>query len=134
MKYLLFLLIIAIICVPSVSAMEINLLRESYFAGETFQANITGEFISSLTVNNIFFMKDGKEVGLAFYLLKISDREYWVYVDLPQQTGNYTFAIKNALYKEDGVLKGNEKEKAFGIKQSITSLYKDIADKTAGKF
>lgn len=135
MKYLLFLFIIGIIIfVPNVYAMEINLLRESYFAGETFQANITGEFAGSLKVNNIFFMKDGKEVGLAFYLLKISDREYWVYVDLPQQIGNYTFAIKNALYKEDGVLKGNEKEKAFEIKQSITSFYKDIADKTAGKF
>jgi len=135
MKYLLFLFIIGIIiCVPSVSAMEINLLGDSYFSGETFQANITGEFIGSLTVNNIFFVKDGKEVGLAFYLLKISDREYWVYVDLPQQIGNYTFAVKNALYREDGVLKGNEKEKTFEIKQSITSFYKDIAEKTAGKF
>lgn len=134
MKPIILLFVIAAVsCIPFSWAMNIDIARSSYLPGETFQANITGEFVQPLTVNNIFFMMQGKEIGLAFYLLKISNAEYWVYVDLPQQTGNYTFAVKNVLYKENGTLTGTEKEKSFEIIQTTSSLYKDISDKTTGK-
>lgn len=139
MRYPIFLLIAIILCIPllaqSACAAEITLKKQSYLPGETLQANISGEFLDSIAVNNIFFVNSaGKEVGLAFYMLKISDKEYWVYVDLPEQAGNYTFAVKNVLYKEDGVLKGNPKEIPFDIKQTISYFYKDIIEKTTGKF
>lgn len=133
MRLFILLIILIILSIQPTLALEINASKTSYLPEETFQVNISGEFVAPLSVSNIFFIKQEKEVELAFYLLKISDKEYWVYVDLPKQTGNYTFAIKNALYKEDGVLKGTEKKLEFEIKQTISYFYSDIKEKITGK-
>ncbi|MFH1249256.1 MAG: hypothetical protein V1660_03830 [archaeon] len=128
------LIIISLILIPNVTALDISLSKKEYFPSETFQANITGQFFKPLEVNNIYFMdSEGKEAGLAFYMLKVSETNYWVYVDLPSKVGAYHFKIKNALYREDGVLKGTEKEEIFEIKNSISSFYKDIESELSSK-
>lgn len=123
-----FFLILLILVTPSVHALEINLQKGSLLPYETFVAEINGEFTNPLDVKNIFFInKDTeKEIQLPFYLLEITKQRYYVWVNMPETAGNYRFAIKNALYNEGGILKGEEKSIDFEIKSSLSSEYKSL--------
>ncbi len=124
----LFLLIAFIAIIPSAYALEISLQKGSFFPGETFLAEINGGFTNALSVKNVYFInKDlGKEVSLAFYLLEISKQRYYVWVSLPEITGNYKFSIQNVMYRESGTLKGDERGIDFEIKASLSSVYKSL--------
>ncbi|MFH0832009.1 MAG: hypothetical protein V1886_04065 [archaeon] len=107
---------------PSVNAFEIKLNKQTLLQGETFLAEINAEFAEQLTVSNIFFYMNEKEIEPAFYLMQISKEKYFVWVDF-SNTGNYSFAVKNILYKENGVLKGSDKEAEFKVIASVNSLH-----------
>ncbi len=126
--FLIFLLLATfIISISNASAFEIKIAKTNYLPEETFQAEISGDFMEELAIDNIFFYKDEKEFPLAFYLFQISNEKYFVYVDLPTIAGNYSFAIKNILYKEEGKLKGESKKVNFVVRKSISSIYDEIS-------
>ena len=133
---ILLLVFIVISQIVSVNALDINLAKSSYLPGETFQAEISGEFSKPLTASNIFFLNEqGKEIALAFYLIEIvKSKDYYVYVDLPLQSGKYSIAIKNALYYENGTLKGTEKKINFQVNESIALTYKDVISLISNQF
>lgn len=109
----------------SATALEIKPSKPSYLAGETFMADVNGDFAEQLTVKNIFFYKDGSEIEPAFYIIQASKQQYFVWVNL-QNAGNYSFAVKNILYRENGILKGDSKDIDFEVKPSINSFYQSL--------
>lgn len=78
------------------SAVEIQLSKESYAPGETLQAEIFGNFISGLDLENIYFYRD-RNIPVLYDLLKTKDK-YLLYAVLPYKEGNYTLKIKNTVY------------------------------------
>lgn len=121
-RYFFILLAVMLLVLPSASAFEIKLDKQTFLQGETFLAEINAEFSEQLSVRNIFFYMNEKEIEPAFYLLQISKEKYFVWVDFSVQ-GNYSFAVKDVLYKEDGVLKGSDKEAGFKVLASVNSLH-----------
>src|SRR3989344_1674496 len=130
MSFLILALIIFIFSAGfNADALVISGSKSSYLPGETFQANISGDFSKPLTVNNIAFAgSQGSEIALAFYLIEINrTKQYYVYVDLPLQSGNYVMSVENALYNESGVLKGDKKDYPFIINGSTALTYKSVS-------
>ncbi|MBS3090485.1 hypothetical protein J4433_01810 [Candidatus Pacearchaeota archaeon] len=114
-------------------AFEIKTSKMSYLTGETFLAEVNAEFIEQLAAKNIFFYKNNQEIEPAFYILQASKQQYFIWVNL-QDTGNYSFVIKNMLYKENGVLKGDEKGVEFEVEPSINVLYQSLIQTVKSKW
>ena len=51
-------IMLGLILLPSILAVEINLVKDNYFGMETLQADITGNFIS-LDSENVFIYEEG---------------------------------------------------------------------------
>jgi len=90
------LFLLSILLISSASAVEINLSKESYQPGETLQAEIYGNFIEPLQLENIYFYRE-RSLPLIYDILKLKDK-YLLYALLPYKEGNYTLKIKDAEY------------------------------------
>ncbi len=99
------LVILFIFSITYVSAIEISLSKQSYLPRETFQAEITGNFVS-LKSSNIFIYKYGipRSMPVISDLTKQGDI-YYFYAILPNQEGNFSLRIENAQYIQGGEIK-----------------------------
>ena len=107
------------------SAFEIKSYKPVYLIGETFQAEISGNFTRDLTIEQVHFFKNGIEQFPAFFFIKISQKQYFIYFDL-QSEGNYTLQVKNALYYDNGILKGDTKNAEFVVENTLVSEYNSL--------
>lgn len=89
-------ILLVILFLNLASAVEIKLTKESYAPGETLQAEIFGNFISGLDLENIYFYRE-RNIPFLYDLLKTKDK-YLLYAVLPYKEGNYTLKIKNVIY------------------------------------
>jgi len=115
-------IIFAILLIPTISAIEISLSKETYQPQETLQAEITGNFIDALNINNIFLYKEGipRTMPAIADLTKYSDI-YYLYMVLPNQQGNFSIQIKNTRYTDAGVEKTDAIIKNFVIERTNQS-------------
>lgn len=103
------------------SASEIKLAKEAYAPGETLQAEIYGNFIDGLKLENIFFYRE-RNIPVIYDILKLKDK-YLLYALLPYTEGNYTLKIKNARYETEGGSSSAILTKEFKIQASnVTTL------------
>ncbi len=101
-KRVLFLILLILIIIPLislVSAAEIKLSKETYAPEETLQAEIYGNFIDGLKVENIYFYRE-RNIPIIYDILKSKDK-YLLYALLPYTEGNYTLKIKNTRYETE---------------------------------
>jgi len=98
------------------SAVEIKLSKEIYAPEETLQAEIYGNFIDGLDVDNIFFYRE-RNIPVDYDLLK-TEEKYFLYAILPPKQGNYTIKIKNTRYETDTGVSTEEIIKEFQIQQT----------------
>jgi len=96
------------------SAVEIKLSKEEYAPGETLQAEIYGNFIDSIKLENIYFYRE-RNIPVDYDILKTKDK-YLLYAILPSKEGNYTIKIKNIRYEADTGVSSSEIIKEFSIK------------------
>ena len=96
MKKLVLVFLLCILLINLVLAVEIKLTKESYAPGETLQAEIYGNFISGLSLENIYFYRE-RNIPVLYDILKTKDK-YLLYAILPAKEGNYTLKIKNTKY------------------------------------
>jgi hypothetical protein len=89
-------LFLAIILISTASAVEIQLSKENYYPGETLQAEIYGNFLQPLKLENIHFYRD-RNIPVVYDILKLSDK-YLFYALLPYQTGNYSLKLRDIRY------------------------------------
>ena len=122
--------LIAIFSINLVSAVQINLNSQEFYPGETFIAHITGNFTKELKTGNILFIKDSSEISVPFYILKTSPYDYYVYVTIPRNTGNYELSLQNILYYDSGILKSDNVEKEFKINEAASLYYLDLEKKS----
>jgi hypothetical protein len=89
-------LFLAIILISTASAVEIQLSKENYYPGETLQAEIYGNFLQPLELENIHFYRD-RNIPMVYDILKLQDK-YLFYALLPYQTGNYSLKLQDIRY------------------------------------
>ncbi len=113
--FLILLLSLAFVFLISlVSAAEIKLSKEAYAPGETLQAEIYGNFIDGLKVENIYFYRE-RNIPIIYDILKSKDK-YFLYALLPYHEGNYTLKIKNTRYETETGSSTADLVKEFKIK------------------
>lgn len=118
-KRALILILSVLIVVPLISiasAVEIKLSKESYAPQETLQAEIYGNFISGLNLENIYFYRE-RNLPIIYDILKTKDK-YLLYALLPYTEGNYTLKIKNTRYATETGSSTADIVKEFEIKAS----------------
>ena len=124
MKKLFLFILLAFIFLPNASAcIDISLSKSAYLPGETLQAEIAGDFVNDLSMENIFFYKQGEELPLVFNFEKISNSRFFVYVKTPKSYGAHSLVIKNALCIENGTLKDINEESKFTIKKPLAYAF-----------
>jgi len=95
------------------SAVEIKLSKETYQPEETLQAEIYGNFLENIKVENIHFYRE-RNIPVEYDILNLPDR-YLLYALLPYKEGNYTLKIEDINYEEESVITDKEIVKTFQI-------------------
>ena len=113
---LLFLIILLII--PSVNA-NINLFRNEYASGETFQADIILNYNLSeeIKIDNFKIHNSDKlKVPTPIFLTKLSNNHFFVYFKIPVLSGgNYSFSVEDIFHIENHILKQTSESIPFRI-------------------
>jgi len=116
------LLILLALTINLISAVDIKLSKDNYQPQETLLAEITGNFIETLTIDNLFLYKEGipRTMPALSDITKFSDI-YYVYMVLPNQEGNFSLKIENAKYTEEGTQKTDAITKEFILERTNQS-------------
>lgn len=118
MKKLVYLLALLLFC-SLVSAVDIQLSKETYSPGETLQAEIYGNFLDGLSLENIHFYRE-RNLPLLYDVLKLKDK-YLLYAVLPYKEGNYTLVLEDVRYTTETGSDTTEITKQFQISSTNTS-------------
>ncbi len=95
------------------SAVEIKLSKEAYAPEETLQAEIYGNFLEPIKVENIHFYRE-RNIPVEYDILKLKDK-YLLYALLPNKEGNYTIQIEDVRYEQDNIITEDDTVKGFQI-------------------
>ena len=121
-KFILFLLIF--LSIQGIFAVEITMNSE-YNRGETLIAKISGNFLTSLGRENIFFYKGHTKIPLEFDITKI-DYDYYLYAVLSNKAeGNYSLSIENIKYKVGPDIEEENIVKNFSISNKTAEFFLD---------
>ena len=106
----------------AVLAASIETNKEIYAPGETLQADIFGNFIDPLDLNNIYFYRE-RAIPIIYDIFKLKDKHI-LYARLPYKEGNYTIKIKDARYSIPDGSSSEELIKQFEIKKTNQTILK----------
>ena len=121
-KSLLFLLAAFFLSLNLVTAIQIQLSKESYNAGETLIARVDADFISSPSSDNVFFYRGHVLINMVYDAV-FSNNTLFIYAIVPDTARNYTIAIKNIKYRENGIVKETEIAKDFSVSSEKADFY-----------
>ena len=121
MKKIVFLLALLVLSSNFYSALEIE-TNENYSLGESFVAQVSANFYTPLTKENIYFYRENVETSFGVYNLnKINDEYYVSFSIAPEKIpGNYSIRIKDAQYFDGTKLIDDEVVKKFTILDKTT--------------
>jgi len=113
------------------ACINVTLSKSSYFPGETFQAEINGNFSQGLVYSNILFSKAETEIPLYFSLIQISKDRYFVNFTLPStnSVGDWSLELRNVLCIENGTLRASSSKTNFSIQSSISDFFNLLISK-----
>ncbi len=112
---------ILFLLLPLVSAVAADMKTE-YSQGETIIAKISGNFVSSLDYENVFFYRGHVKVPFDFDIAKIGDY-YYVKASLIGKTPeNYSMRIENITYYEAGSVVDKETVTNFSINNNTADF------------
>jgi len=115
MKKELILFVLGLILLPSILAVDINLVKNSYNGMETLQADITGNFISLGTENVFIYEAGGAHSEAVLSGLIKRGKKYHFYAVLPNRAGNFSLRIEGVQYIKSGELIEDVINKNFKI-------------------
>ena len=90
---------------PFISAVEFN-INQNFSQGETIIAKISGNFISPITNDNIFFYSGHVRIPMEYNIAKIGEDYYLYALTSGKVAGDYSVSIQNVQY-----MKGSEVSK-----------------------
>lgn len=116
---------------PLANAFEMTNVKSSYLPRETFQAELTvssGSFAKKLTPDNFALYKSGLQVSTTFNIEQLANNKFFVYFNLPESYGAYTFFARDILYVENSSIGIKKKtiQKNFTISKPVYLAYSQL--------
>lgn len=117
-----YLSLMLILLLPLVSSVEVSMNKE-FKSSETLQAKISGNFLTSVTNENIEFYRGHVKIPIEFDIAKINE-EYYLYALLPEVTEkiNYSLTIKDTEYYNGTSIKSDDINIPFTILQDLADF------------
>ncbi len=103
-------------------ALQIQLSKESYDAGETLTARVNADFLNSLSSSNVLFYR-GHVLVNVIYDAVFSNNTFFIYAITPDSARDYTIVIKNVKYRENGIAKETDISKNFSVSSEKADFY-----------
>ncbi|MCK9596846.1 hypothetical protein M0R19_06675 [Candidatus Pacearchaeota archaeon] len=114
MKKSLIILLVLILSLQFIVAVEVE-MKSSLAQGETILAKISGNFLTSVTKDNLFFYRGHVRVPMEFDITKIND-DYYVYALLGDKSpGDYSMSIEGTKYMKGAEVSEEDIIKNFVI-------------------
>jgi len=123
MKLFLFLVLLVFSAfLVSANQLEFEFTQNNYFKEDTLQVwiNASDDIQEEIKHTDLGLLKEGNEVTVYPYLIKLSDKYYFAYYKLPSESGQYSFLVKNLLYFDNGVLKSEDFTSDFNIADDVS--------------
>ncbi len=121
MKKFLSIFILIFLFFPLISSVELS-MEDNFQQGETAIAKVSGNFITQITRENVFFYREHVRVPMDWGIAKISD-EYYIYAILQgKEPGNYSISIQGVKYMEGAQIIENNIAKNFTISDSLADF------------
>jgi len=109
-----------LLILPILSAVEFD-IKPAYSQGETMLAKISGNFVTPILKDNIFFYRQRTD-GTGFLRIPINDfdltiinDEYYIYAELPETPNNYKISLENVRYYKGSQIINDNIERNFTI-------------------
>jgi hypothetical protein len=95
-RFIIFFVFVLLI-LPFLSAVEFN-INFNYSQGETIITRVSGNFLETITKDNIFFYKEHVRIPVEYDVAKIQG-DYYIYASLVgKQEGSYSISVENVKY------------------------------------
>ncbi|VVB83685.1 Uncharacterised protein [uncultured archaeon] len=117
-------LVLMLFCLvfPFVSAVEFD-LNQNFSQGETLVEKVSGNFLSPLTKNNIFFYEGHVRIPMEYGVLGING-DYYIYALLSGKSeGDYSVSIENAQYMKGAEILSDKIIKNFTITNETADFF-----------
>jgi hypothetical protein len=110
----LFILILILLILPSIYAVEFS-MGENFMQGETIITKVSGNFITPITRDNIFFYRGHVSSPMQYDVSKIGD-DYYIYaLTAGKNSGDYFLSIQNVQYMKGTQISDEKIIKNFSI-------------------
>jgi len=126
MKIFSIILIILIIPLASAQCVDIKLAKSSYLAGETLQAEITGNLIKPLTYNDVSFSYNGQEYFPTFVIQQISSNKWIIFGEVKERYGLNDLSVNKILCRDNGTLEEATKTVQFTANKPVQDYFSDF--------
>lgn len=114
-------LLILLLFFPLISAIELDMKTE-FSQGETLMAKVSGNFINPLQKSNIFFYKEHVRIPVGYDIKQINE-DYYIYAILiGKEPRNYSIALENIRYIEEGKMSEEDIRKNFTINNQMADF------------
>lgn len=111
----------AVLSLSSISAVEFN-VNANYSQGETIIAKLSGNFLTSVTKDNVFFYEGHVSLPLDYGIAKISN-DYYIYALLADKpAGNYSVQVENVKYMNGSQIAEDNIVRDFSITNEIADF------------
>ncbi len=114
-------LIFLLIPLTSAQCFDVQLSKQTYFSGELFQAEISGQLEKALTLDDLKFFYNDKEYFPAFDFEQIASDKWLVWTNVPKNYGQNKITVKG-LCKEE-ILKDETVESNYLIQKPLQETY-----------
>ena len=114
-------ILILLLVVPLISAVEFD-MKTNFSQGETLMAKVSGNFLESITNENIFLYRGHVRVSINPYVAKINN-DFYIYAQLlGKAPNNYSIVIENAKYMEGNQVNEEDIVKNFSITEDTADF------------
>ncbi len=112
--------IIFIFFLSFISAVEFD-IKSSYSQGETLITKLSGNFVDTISRENIFFYEDYVRVPIQYDITRIED-EYYIYALLPEKQENYSISIEDVKYYQGSKIIEDDIKRNFSTTSELADF------------
>lgn len=125
---------IFILLFPIISAVEFN-INQNFSQGETIIAKLSGNFLTPITNNNIFFYDGHTQIPMVYNVVKAGNDYYFYALTSGKSAGDYSVSVQNVQYMKGAEVVSDNIGANFSITNNTVAFsVKPGAISTSGDF
>jgi len=109
----------------SSQAVEVNFAKDSFYGGETVQAEVFVDGVeSNLRSNMLNLFQNGSSVSFSPHLIKLNSSYYYLYFDLGEELyGDYDLVFEDVIFSENESTYQSDFSFSFNVQGTNTSIF-----------